>query len=471
MFFEQLRERFLSSNQEKSQSKQKKTSKPSPDQNKAASEHLILEKVDKLISENQYKSALDTINSAIDSGITTNKILSRKALALSKNKQFQEAHDIWIKLSKLKNKPKLAASAKQSLDSSKKIEIQIINSTKRLIDELHATAHKYNQKLDHIPKSRNWSTAADITPLVLKQTEATRNAQLPKLSADLIDQALASGLESPLLLNDKALSIGMMGQQKEALGLLEHLKKTSKSKQLINSINANINWINSNSKLHKSKSNLYLAKQTRAIAACNNLDNTFLPEDKEINQKTRIKFLIFRKARAILTEKPQACLRLVDSILDYFQGDLAALLLKGEALATLKKNDDALCIWKDLTRSSDQNIANKASESISQIFSKKALLISANDSPSQALSFFIEQHFVHSIAPTMNNDIKTILQKLDQPDAEFLDPELQQHQLQLTFDTHLIKHLEARFRERNRLSAISPVQKPGAISKTASKAG
>ena len=231
MFFEQLRERFLSSNKKRQHSKKKKHSNPLSNQSKAELEHQTIKKADKLISEKKYKLALETIDRGIENGASTNQILFRKALALSKNKQFQEAHDIWTKLSKLKNKPKLAASAKQSLDASKKIEIQIINSTKRLIDELHATAQKYNQKLDHIPKSRNWSTAADFTPLVLKQTEATRNAQLPKLSADLIDQALASGLESPLLLNDKALSIGMMGQQKAALGLLEHLKKTSKSKQ------------------------------------------------------------------------------------------------------------------------------------------------------------------------------------------------------------------------------------------------
>ena len=262
-----------------------------------------------------------------------------------------------------------------------------------------------------------------------------------------------------------------MGQQQTALGLLGHLKKTSKSEQLINSIDKNINWINSNFKRHQLNSNLYLAIQARAIAARNNLDKTFLPEDKEISHKTRIKFLIFRKARAILTEKPHACLHLVNSILDYFRADLAALLLKGEALAALNKNDKALNIWKDLTRSKDQNIANKASELISQFFSKKALLINAKDSPKQALSFFIEQHLKIGIAPSLNNDIKTIVEKLEQPDTKFPDPDLERHQLQLTFNTHLIESLEARFRERNRLSAASPAQKPGAISKTASKAG
>ena len=471
MVFEQLRKRFLSSDKKRPHSKKKKRPNPSPTQSKAKIERQTIETVDKLISEKKYKPALESINQTIENGISTNQILFRKALALSKNKQFQEAHEIWTQLSNLKNKPKLAASAKQSLNVSKKVELQNINSTKRLIDNLHATARKYNQNLDHIPKSVNWSSAADFTPFVLKQTEATRNAQLPKLSADLIDQALAGGLESPQLLNDKARSIGMLGQQKTALGLLGHLKKTSKSEQLINSINQNINWINSNSKLHKSKSNLYLAVQARSIASSNKLDTTFLPDDTEIGPKTRIKFLIFRKARATLIENPQACLSLVDSILDYSQGDLAALLLKGEALAALQEIDEALEIWRELTRSKDGNIANKASELIGQLFSQEALAISASESPKKAILFFIEQHLDRNVVPTINKEINTILQRLAPPDTQSSDIEFQQHQLQLMLNTHILECLEARFRQPNRPATASSAQKPGAISKTASKAG
>ena len=471
MFFEQLREQFFSYSKEKLHSKKKRRSDPLSDQSKAELELQTLKEADQLISEKKYKSALEIINLTINNGASTNQILLRKALALSKNKQFREAHDIWTKLSQLKNKPKLAASAKQSLDASKKIEIQIINSTKRLIDELHATAQKYNQNLVHIPQSRNWSTATDFTPLLLKQTEATRNAQLPKLSADLIDQALAGGLESPLLINDKALSIGMLGQQQTALGILGNLKKTSKSQQLINSINRNINWINGNSKLNKSKSNLYLAKQARSIAASNELDTTFLPDDKEITPKTRVKFLVFRKARATLSENPQACLYLANSILDYSQGDLAALLLKGEALAALQKMDEAFEIWRKLIRSKDENIANKAFELIGQFFSQEAFAIFASESPKKAILFFIEQHLERDVVPTMNKEIKTILQTLAPPDTQSSDSEFQQHQLQLMFNTHVLECLEARFRQRNRPGNDLPAQKPGAIGKTAPTTG
>ena len=126
MVLDQLRERFLSSNKKRAHPKTKKCPNPSPTQSRAEIERQTIKKADKLIAEKKYKLALEAINQTIENGTSTNQIQFRKALALSKDKQFQEAHEIWTELSNLKNKPKLAASAKQSLDASKKIEIQII---------------------------------------------------------------------------------------------------------------------------------------------------------------------------------------------------------------------------------------------------------------------------------------------------------------------------------------------------------
>ena len=71
----------------------------------------------------------------------------------------------------------------------------------------------------------------------------------------------------------------------------------------------------------------------------------------------------------------------------------------------------------------------------------------------------------------MNENIKIVLSQIEKDSTDFLDPELQNHQLQLLFNTHLVECLEARFRERGQLSASSPAQNPAAISKTAPKAG
>ena len=471
MVFKQIRERFFPSNEEKSNSKKNKRPGLSRHQGKAELERQTLKKADKLIGEKKYKKALNVINQSIEGGISTNQILFKKALALTKNSQFQEAHEIWVKLSKLENKPKLAASAQQFLDTCKQIEIQTTDSTRQLISELHSKANQYNQKLQHIPKANNWSPEVDIIPLVIKEAEITRNAELPKLSIELIDEVILAGLESPLLFNEKALAIGMMGQKPVALEILRDLKKTIKNKKLLNLIDKNISYVKSDISPHQSKLNRYLAKQAKAITSGNKLATTFLPEDREIDEKTKIKFFVFRKARSILTENPKSCLQLVNSILDYYPGDLAALLLKGEALAALEKDAAAFEIWIDLANSKDENIAYKATELIGYIFSEKALEISVKESPQNALSFYIEQHLKHSLGPTVNNNIKSILQKLEPPNTQFADPELQRHQFQLALNTHLIKCVEARLRERNRPNIDSPAQKPGAISKTGSKAG
>ena len=188
MVFKQIRERFFPSNKEKSNPKKNKRLGLSRYQGKAESERQTLKKADKLIGEKKYKKALNVINQSIEGGISTNQILFKKALALTKNNQFQEAHEIWAKLSKLENKPKLAASAQQFLDTCKKIEIQTTDSTRQLISNF--TPKPTNTiKTSHIPKANNWSPEVDIIPLVIKEAEITRNAELPKLSIELIDEA------------------------------------------------------------------------------------------------------------------------------------------------------------------------------------------------------------------------------------------------------------------------------------------
>ena len=74
----------------------------------------------------------------------------------------------------------------------------------------------------------------------------------------------------------------------------------------------------------------------------------------------------------------------------------------------------------------------------------------------------------HSI---LSKDIKKILQKVEPLNTQFSDPNLLQTRLELMFNTHIIECLEARFCERNRLSAPSAALNPGSISKTAPQAG
>ena len=106
-----------------------------------------------------------------------------------------------------------------------------------------------------------------------------------------------------------------------------------------------------------------------------------------------------------------------------------------------------------------------------QSISKEAKQISAKKSPKEALLFFFQEHLKHSVAPTINEDIKEILKQLEPPDSHVSDPELQQHQLQLMFNMQLVECLETQLRQQGRLGATSEAKKLGAIRETAPNAG
>ena len=460
MFFKRIRERipFLSSN--KTHLSRKKES-----------ERIVLDEANQLISEEKYKKALKAINITIDNGITTNQILFKKAFLLAQTKNREEANKIWENLSNLQNKPKLAASAKQCLETSKKIEAERINSVQHLIENLHARANKYQHKLIHLPTIRDWSPEVDIIPIIQKEAELARTADLPKLSADFIEQALRAGLESPLLIHDKALSLGMMGRHSTALELLNDLSQGIKNPEIKQSIEACKARLNNSANFYNSKKIFYLIKQVRIIASTCSFDPQLIPEDASTHTEQESKSLVFREAANCLEKKPEASLWLANSILDYYPDDGASIHLKGEALAVLKRNDEAIQTWRKLTYSENKDVAERASQSISRILTQKALDQSTLKSPEEAISLFIREHIELKIAPIFNKELSTILEKLQPSNTDFSDPELETQQFQLVFNTLVIEHLEGQLIEQGRLSLGTTGQKPGAISKTASKAG
>ena len=421
-----------------------------------------------LDSIKQLNAALKEIDQAIQSKSVTSQQLLLKAEILLRKSKFQKSRELLKSISQDQKDQNSAKAAQHLL----KIYPQLLQETKgkrlaRLINDLHNIAEKYERKIQNLPPVDNLPPDFDITCAIRREGASARSAELPGLSLELINRTLQDEQECLWLLHDKALTLNMMGQPQKAQQILRELKKSTRKEKLTDSINKNNANINKNSKHYQSKSNLYLAKQLRSTSAAKNLDIAFLPDDKEINAKTKVKSIVFRKARAILSKNPKGCLHLTSSILDYHNGDLAALLLQGEALAALNKTDEAIHIWENLAHSQDKNIAQKASELISKSFFRKAKPIIAKKSPKEALLFFIQQHLNHGVAPKINKDIKQILQQLEPPETNFSDPELEHHHLQMLFNTHVLECLEARLREQGRLGGTSSAQQTGAIRKTA----
>ena len=128
-------------------------------------------------------------------------------------------------------------------------------------------------------------------------------------------------------------------------------------------------------------------------------------------------------------------------------------------------------IWKVLTNSKNESIAKKATELIALTFMRETKSINAKKSPKAAASFFIQQYLNHNLSPILNKEVEKILLQIEPPNTDISDPELQQHQLQLLFNTLVIECFETQLRDRCRLDASATAQKPGTISKTALKAG
>ena len=467
MFFDRFAARLLPHSSKKHQKKSPQTKQAAASLNEAP----MLQFSKNLNSTKELNAALEEIDQAIEEKSATNQHLLLQAEILLRKGKFRKAKEALTGISKNRKDRPAANRAKYLLDILPQLQKESDQEKSiKLVEDLHEIAGKYRSELKSVPSPNNLPPDLDITPLIRMESAAARSAELPGLSLELINRTLQDEQASQWLLHDKALSLNMMGQQQTAQQILADLKKKTKKERLTNSINKNIADINKNPKRYQSKINHYLAKQLRSISRTNNFDTNFLPEDKENNAQTKIKSLAFAKGRAILAENPKGCLHIASSILDYYQGDLAALLLQGEALAKLKKNNEALHICQKLTDCQEKNIAKKASELISQIISKKAKPISIKQSPKAALIFFIQQHMTHGVVPTITADIEKILRQLEPSESKFSDPELEHHHLQLLLNTQLVECLEARFHERGRLGATSPAQNPGAISKTARKA-
>ena len=145
--------------------------------------------------------------------------------------------------------------------------------------------------------------------------------------------------------------------------------------------------------------------------------------------------------------------------------------LKGDALARLRQDQEAINIWKKLANSEHEETANKALQSITNVLSQKALQIHSTKSSQEALSVFIDEHLKINLTPKLNELIIPILMQ-SEPDTEaFSDPELAQHQFQLQFNTIVIQHLEAQLIKQKKSNNCAASQKPVAISKTGPKAG
>ena len=420
----------------------------------------------------QPNKALDKVNNAIQNEGPSNQLLFQKAEILSHKRDLHQANQLLNKLAITKNFIRTANAAKRLLLRTDQLPDRTASdNTEQLIKNLRKCAATYDQQLINIPKTKRGNSEYDITQFVRREAHRARTNELPKLSLDLIELTLQAGNKSPWLRHDKAMTLNIMGQNAEALKIFNDLAAESKGEKITNSITKNTENITNRPNRYRSKRNYHLAKQAIAMTRSQSLEVQFIPEIEKIKPKDKIKPLILKDARSALEDNPDASLLLTNLILSYFPGDLAALQLKGEALASLKESDKAIQIWKKLSHSENAKVAAKASESIGQIIAQKAKAISTKKSPKSAIFYYIQQNFKHDLSPTLNREVKEILIQMNSSGSDSSDPELLKQHYQLQLNTLVIEHFEMLWRDKGLLNPSGSAQKPDAIRKTAPEAG
>lgn len=404
----------------------------------------LLDINENLNTKSELNKAIGEIDTLIKKEGATNQLLLKKADLLLRRNKFNKARQILYKLNKDKGNPKTSILAKELLTLSHDLQRkENVNKKLLLVKDLHKIAEKYGVEFKNLPKNANSDHDFDIIKLVRDQAREARTNDLPMLSHELINRTLQTCAESPWLLLGKALSISMTGQQEQALELLHEIKKNHKGEKLTKSIDENLKKIHRESKRLQLNTKICLAKQSRLAATKNLLEIRFLPEVHHINIETDVKLSCFMEARLALNTKPQASLDLMNSILDYFPGDLAALQLKGEALNALKQGDEAMKIWRDLVHSQNREIASEAAKLITLSLTETTISISSNKTPKSAIMDFIKKHYEYGIPPALNKDLELFIAETLPTNCDLSNLKLKKHQLQTQFNTLVVEYLES----------------------------
>ena len=156
-----------------------------------------------------------------------------------------------------------------------------------------------------------------------------------------------------------------------------------------------------------------------------------------------IRQLLNKEASAALrAKKPRLCIRFINAYFSHYSDNLQAELLKAEANYSLSKKDEALAGLKNLSNLKNSKYHSKASTLCKKIIAEKATELLKNKSPEDAISFYANELLTLGITPTYNENLREILQKIEAPVEISEYAELQQHELNLRFNSQLMAILE-----------------------------
>jgi len=391
--------------------------------------------------------ALRVINQAIESGNTSPKLLLEKAVLLSKQNRFGEAHGILKALIKLEGEEELTAVASQARKASKIIQNKELEIRQHLVGRLHKLAKTHHASLDILPKPNQLNAKQDLLLLVRKEAEHARSNGATRLSLDLLDAALTEGLQSPWLLHLKAKSLCAIGDFNQAEVIWNELIKSQNRSKLNETINESLNNLASEKKNFLSKRPKKLIASCRKLALSAGWSVQHLPKPETIQPKTNTQKMVIEEAIAARKAgNSQLSLDLLNKIFDFYESNTRALLQKAEALATLDRISEAFEIWTQLLSIDNEKTADTAQKSLSKWITDQALKKSISESPEEATAYFINQFVNIGKLPEFNNKVLAIMNGSQPPKPEISRKELrlQKMKSQIKFNNAVMDILQAR---------------------------
>ena len=152
---------------------------------------------------------------------------------------------------------------------------------------------------------------------------------------------------------------------------------------------------------------------------------------------------------ALKSKKPRLCIRLIDTYFRYYSNNLHGQLIKAEASHALHRNDEALKSLKRILAKKNNKFQDKAFSLFKLILAEEASELELEKAipPKQAIEHYFNQLVKLKIAPTYNEGLKDILEKIA-PIEEEATPELQEHKLILKFNTEVAHLFEKKLNKR-----------------------
>lgn len=412
---------------------------------------LTLQEAEKYAAQKKYKLAIQAINKGLNAGLTTPKLLNQKAHYLVEKGAYSPAQEIWEKLKSDDTNPELAGSAAQSLKLCQQRQTALANQTRALLKYFHTLAKNKQQPLRFIPKPKDWKTNNDLTAIIAKEAEHLRGKGHAKLSQLIIERALSEGFRSPTVLQQQALTLAVSGNLQDAKTILNNLLKNENNPKLKRGIQKSLKDLITEQKQYSKNRSRHLLLRCSNYALANNWKPQHLPKPGAKKAKTsdsEAKKLAIKEIESIVdTGKTKVALGMIDILFEFYNHAPQALQLKAKTLLDSNQIDSAIEALQPLLTSQNPLNATKALKLARNGITEKSKQLSEQQTTDEAISFFINKHLQHGIAPEFNDQIGSILSKSSIEDTAIGDRELRQQELQLQFNSTLIDHLEARLKK------------------------